>query len=147
MRYWMFFCGLVLAFGLSTAALAGDGEIVFSGFPFHRVVIEEIDKPRPESIPTDKRQEFAIVIETDGDGFSWTSREGKPLIYAGRSGVFETWVAFDGSGYVRISPKGVGDPTAGPSEYVYVEHLVNKIGSVTYWGFGYLSRPSSMNSK
>lgn len=140
MRYWGFLCGLVSAFLVPTAAFAGDGEIVFSGFPFHRVVIEEIDKPRPESIPTDKRQEFAVVIETDGDDFTWASRESKPLIYVGRSGVFETWLAVDGSGYVRIAPKGITDPSVGPTEYMYVEHLVNKLGSITYWGSGFLSR-------
>ena len=110
------------------------------GRRFHRVIIEDFENPRPETIPDAKKREFQIeIVEKDGE-LIWTSRDGKSLVKAGRSGLFETWLAPDGAGYVRLAPQAAIDPTADSNRYMYVEHLVNRLGSVTYWGFGYLAR-------
>lgn len=131
---------VLLASAASADGLAANDGVIFQGFPFHRVVIEEIDKPRAELIPEEKKAEFRIeIVRKDGE-FFWASREDKPLVYIGRSGLFETWLAAGGSGYIRIAPQAANDPSADATQFVYMEHLVNRLGSVTYWGKGYLSR-------
>lgn len=117
-----------------------DGDVVFSGFPFHAVVVENPAEPFPMEIPMEKRNELRLEISFQGGNYVWATRKNEKLIHAGRGGgLFRTWVAANGSGYIRIVPQSTVDPEADSTEYMYVEHLVNKLGSFTYWGKGHLA--------
>ncbi len=77
------------------------------------------------------------VIRQVGDKYFWASRDNVELGKVD-SGAYITFMALNGSGYVRIV-KPEGKPAASlmsPSEYHYdyVEHLLIGLRSVTYYG-------------
>jgi hypothetical protein len=104
------------------------------------VLIEDISKPQASTVPPEKKDELAVQIVARGKDFEWANRGNQKLVYAGKDGIFETWMAANGSGYIRIAPNTAVDPSASPTAFTYVEHVVSNLGSTTYWGTGTLSR-------
>lgn len=111
---------------------------VFKGRP--SVKISEGGTARtPENLDQSKAINLGCVISRIGEEYYWASRENTPLT-AIDNGFFITFVAQNGSGYVRIikNDKGVKNTVAMMSEtekeYDYVEHLILGLRSVTYYG-------------
>ena len=74
-----------------------------------------------------------------GEDYFWESRGNIPLL-PHKSGAYITFVAANGSGYVRILNKSMREMWAllldveKENNYLYVEHLAHRLGSVTYYG-------------
>lgn len=118
---------------LPLASIAGT---VFSGSPSQK--ISEAGSERVvEQIPKDRAPGLNCVINEISGKYYWATRANKEMVRLS-SGAFITYVAVDGSGYVRVI-----DPSAkqaaelmSPTEakFGYVEHLLLGLRSVTYYG-------------
>ena len=90
-----------------------------------------VDVPRATAV------NLECVISEIGGRFYWATRENKELTRH-ESGAFVTFIATDGSGYVRsILPRfknaaSLMSPTE--ERFDYVEHLLTGLASVTYYG-------------
>jgi len=77
------------------------------------------------------------VISEIGGKYYWASRENKPLVLI-RGGAFNTYIAADGSGYIRVTipemKKTVDAMGGAEADFDYVEHLLIGLSSVTYYG-------------
>ena len=110
--------------------------MVFSGIP--SVKVSEAGSERvPEAIHRDNAVNLGCVISEIGGKFYWATRGNKELVRHA-SGAFVTYVAIDGSGYVRIVDPSAKASAAlmSPTEakFDYVEHLLIGLRSVTYYG-------------
>jgi hypothetical protein len=109
---------------------------VFIGIPSVRIS-EGGSERVPETISRDDATAFTCVIVQNGDTYLWASRENLELVRI-ESGAFETFVALNGSGYVRrVRPEMKGAAALmSPTEarFDYVEHLMMGLRSVTYYG-------------
>lgn len=111
-------------------------EIVFSGVP--AVKVSEGGSSRVvEDLKGTKISEAECIITKIGDKYLWRTRNNVELFLV-RSGAFITFVATNGSGYVRIIPSDLKEAASlmGETEkkYDYVEHLLIGLRSVTYYG-------------
>ena len=125
---------------ITVVPVLGGESIIFTGLP--EIKISEGGVSRvPESLTKDKTIQFKCTITKIDDKYYWTSRENVELIPIA-SGAFITYLAINGSGYVRLvkpEMKGevkklgaiAGDPEA---KFDYVEHLLLGLKSVTYYG-------------
>lgn len=127
---------LFLVLTLPTTLLAA--ELEFEGSPAVKVqVIEGVAQTEPV-VPL-KAREFRAVVVREGDQFLWASRNNVPLVKR-ESGAYVTYVAANGAGYVRVlNPAMRKLRESLPAEqrereFVYMEHLVNQMGSITYFG-------------
>jgi hypothetical protein len=110
--------------------------LIFTGIPSVRIseggndrVVEQIKKA--------KKIEFSCVIkEVDGKYF-WETRGNKQLVKIDTEG-FVTFIAGDGSGYIRMIKPELKELTSRMSstekDYDYVEHLLIGLRNVTYYG-------------
>ena len=137
---WLAF-GLILALvGLVSQGAASAQQqtvTVFQGTPQFR--INELGVERAEALSRQVAADFAVVISKIGDDYYWASRENLPLIEVdGGEGAYVTYVAANGSGYVRVikpEMKAVASLIGGANaRYDYVEHLLLGFTSVTYYG-------------
>ena len=135
-----FALGLILALvGLVSQGAASAQQqtvTVFQGTPQFR--INELGVERAEALSRQVAADFAVVISKIGDDYYWASRENLPLVEVDGGGAFVTYVAANGSGYVRVikpEMKAVASLPGGASaRYDYVEHLLLGLTSVTYYG-------------
>jgi hypothetical protein len=109
---------------------------VFKGRP--SIKISEGGSARtPEKLTTSKAVNLACIISKIGDDYFWASRENTPLSLVD-SGAFITFVALNGSGYIRIIKDDMKQAASMMSEtekdFDYVEHLLIGLRSVTYYG-------------
>jgi len=113
-----------------------DAEVVFTGIPALKISEGGVERV-VEDINEDKASEFKCVITKKGDKYFWTSRNNIELNRI-QSGVFLTFIATSGVGYVRIIPPELKDTAALMSEteekYDYVEHMLIGLRAVTYYG-------------
>tara|TARA_B100001964_G_scaffold89943_1_gene101066 strand:+ start:408 stop:824 length:417 start_codon:yes stop_codon:yes gene_type:complete len=124
---------LILTFNLP---LTYAEEIVFSGTPIVKISEAGLDRV-VENIKGERAMDFRCVISKVGERYYWLTRENKELVKIS-SGAYDTFVALNGSGYVRIIPKdmkGAASLLAGTEgKFDYVEHLLLGLKSVTYYG-------------
>ena len=110
--------------------------IVFSGTPIVKISEGGIDRV-VDNIKGERAMEFRCVISKVGERYYWLTRENKELVKIS-SGAYDTFVALNGSGYVRIIPKdmkGAASLLGGTEgKFDYVEHLLLGLRSVTYYG-------------
>ncbi|TKS61864.1 MAG: hypothetical protein EWM73_02911 [Nitrospira sp.] len=130
-------CALAGATALVMAPLASaQSHTVFEGLPV--VKISEGGTERlPQTLSREKAVSFGCAISEIDGKYYWASRENKELIRR-TSGAFVTYIAIDGSGYIRViepNEKSVASLMS-PSEATldYVEHLLIGLQSVTYYG-------------
>ena len=90
-----------------------------------------------DKLSNEKSASSICEIKTDGNKYYWYSRNNKELVKI-VAGAFVTYVAIDGSGYVRVimpefksAASQMGDTEA---KFDYVEHLLMGLKSVTYYG-------------
>lgn len=110
---------------------------VFTGLPAQKISESGLDR-RVDPVPRDATVNLRCVVSEIGGKFYWASRDNKELIRL-RSGAFTTFVAVDGSGYIRIidpAQRPLLTMSATEAKFDYVEHLLFGLRSVTYHGSG-----------
>ena len=107
-------------------SLFAQEEIVFIGIPEIRINESGVRRIS-EKLATEKATEFECTITKIDDGFHWSSRENVTLLST-QSGIFTTFIATNGSGYIRI--------ISGNTEkrFDYIEHLLLGLRTITYYG-------------
>jgi len=122
---------LLLAFAVPSWA-----EEVFVGIPLARTVLSGEQLQRTQ-IDKNDQLEFKVIIVKEGDRFFWKTREMKELTRL-QSGLFVTYQALDGAGYVRVDLSGgaIGDlKVPGSSlDIGYIEHIKLGLNTITYQG-------------
>ena len=122
--------------------LAGAGSAkqapitVFKGRPSVKVSEGGVERT-PVQVTRDQANNLECVISQIGTSFYWASRENVQLFRVDSAG-FITFVAANGSGYVRMTKPEAKAAAAmmSPTEenFDYVEHLLIGLRSVTYYG-------------
>ncbi len=129
--------GMLLSCILAACGYAQENEeIVFSGTPV--IKISEGGTSRVvEDLKSEKVLETECTITKIGDKYFWKTRNNVELFLV-QSGAFVTFVATNGSGYVRIIPSNLKEAASLMDEtekkYDYVEHMLIGLRSVTYYG-------------
>jgi len=129
-----YIAALLLVF--SGSALAG--ELVFEGYPIKRIETTEQTTSSYDVLKS-KASEFRVVIELEGGNYYWRSRENLLLVRT-ESGVYITYLAANGSGYVRVLSDAMREvykmlpDEEKQKHYLYMEHLIHQLGSITYYG-------------
>jgi hypothetical protein len=116
------------AFTQTTTVFSGAPSVKISEAGFERV---------PERLDSVQGADLACVISRVGDKYYWASRENQSMVRI-ESEAFITFVAVNGSGYVRVTIPEMKDSVSGMGEtekrFDYVEHLLIGLKSVTYYG-------------
>jgi len=128
---------LLVSVGLLTPVWSPAQEItVFSGIPLVKVSEGGTDRSTDQLSP-DRAGESGLIIKKLGDKYYWATRSNKELIPRA-GGAFVTFVAVDGTGYVRVITQEGKSAAAllSPAEqkFDYVEHLLIGLRSITYYG-------------
>ena len=133
MRLSLFALSILICY---VADASAQSTTVFAGVP--SVKISEGGTERnPEALTRLQAANVHCVISQIGDKYDWASRENKPLVLIER-GAFMTFVAADGTGYIRVTIPSAKEAAAllggTEAEFDYVEHLLIGLRSVTYYG-------------
>jgi hypothetical protein len=128
--------GLVALLLVGGLASAQTPVTVVRGIP-QLGIVEGGTERTSEVLPRARAVGLGVVISQIGDNYYWASRENTPLV-AIDAGAFVTYFAVNGSGYVRVIKPGMKsavsllEPAA--AQYDYVEHLLQSLHSITYYG-------------
>ena len=117
---------------------ANAQQLEFQGYPVEKVSTDGKKTDRKELTKIESK-EYIVTITKNGETYSWASRGNTPLIKI-QSGVFITYLATNGAGYIRVI-----DPAVKPSlcnaeikmldcSFSYVEHMTQMLASITYYG-------------
>ncbi len=91
----------------------------------------------PNSLEYSEATNLECVVSKIGDDYFGASRENTPLVRI-ESGAFITFLAINGSGYVRVLKESHKDAASLMSvtekQFDYAEHLLIGLRSVTYYG-------------
>jgi hypothetical protein len=123
---------------VSSPVPARAAELEFEGTPTVKVVVSE-GATRSSPVSGLDATDLHAVVVRDGDRYLWKSRKNTPLSKS-VSGSYITYTALNGSGYIRVlSPEMRKLREQLPAEqrakeYVYMEHLVSQLQSITYFG-------------
>jgi hypothetical protein len=115
---------------------AQESEAVFIGVPTVKISEGGTDRA-VEKLARDKGLNLKCVVSRIGETYYWASRDNVRLVRV-ESGIFVTFIAVNGSGYVRLIE--LGKDKEGPQHrvteesFAYVEHLLLGLGSLTYYG-------------
>ena len=130
---------VVTASLLLTGSLsAQDYRVVFEGRPVAKVEANFEEVQRTE-LRADKAFEYAVRIVQRQGRYYWASREMKRLIRH-EAGAYITYVAIDGTGYVRtfipmmLAMRDQLSLEQQSREIGYTEHLLTQFASITYFG-------------
>jgi hypothetical protein len=124
---------------LAPAVAAYSQTTVFVGTPSLKIT-EEGSARQVDKLTEKEARDYRLVITQDGDRYLWASRKNIVLIQV-VSGSYVTFVATNGSGYIRtyaphmfeaLSQMSLEDQKS--EQFHYVEHLTVMLGSVTYYG-------------
>lgn len=123
----------LLIIGFSGSLIA-ESVTVFKGYPAIKIIERGSSRDANEVLVA-KAPDLACVISNIDGKFYWASRENVE-VFPMVSGAFTTYLAVNGSGYVRVSsPEArAGLKNAGEGEHDYVEHLLLGLNSITYYG-------------
>lgn len=130
-----FVAPLVLACAASSALAV---EVEFEGAPSVKVEVHE-GAAQTQAVPSARAREFSVRIVRSGKAYLWASRNNVPLLKL-EGGAYVTYVAITGAGYVRVLSPSIRKALAATAaeqrekKFVYMEHMVNQLGSVTYFG-------------
>ena len=120
---------LVVFLGLAGSVFSN--EIVAVGTPLVKIESGFQGSTRVE-LDAQKRSEYLVVIDFDGQNYRWKTRENK-ILNLSKSGIFYTFHAFDGSGYVKIGDMSALSQSS-EKQYFYMGHLILGLDTITYWG-------------
>lgn len=108
----------------------------FTGIPSVKVIEGGVERNIEKIEPTKASSVACNIKEVDGK-FFWETRGNKQLQVID-SGAFITFLATDGSGYVRLIKPSLKEAASVMSKteksFDYVEHLNLGLRSVTYYG-------------
>ena len=120
----------------STEVLGQTSPTAFKGRPSLKISEGGVER-LPEQIASDRAVNLECVISQIGNSFYWASRENAQLKRID-SGGFLTFIAVNGSGYVRVVKREAKAAASlmSPTEarFDYVEHVVLGLRSITYYG-------------
>jgi hypothetical protein len=110
----------------------------FEGTPVLKV---EVSDGAVQTLPVPKQTslKYGVRVERTPTGYVWASRNNVPLVRV-ESGDYVTYTATTGAGYLRVlAPVMRKALLALPDgerekEFVYMEHMVHRMGSITYFG-------------
>ena len=125
---------LFVLFSLIGVQSSGQ-ELVLSGTPSK---IVEIDQFGDRSTYSDFLK-IDLRITTDGENYYWASR-GNIQLAVTSSGIYVTYIAVNGSGYIRTVNETARtrfiEQTSNNivGRYTYVEHISNDLTSTTIYG-------------
>ncbi|HEX8154511.1 MAG TPA: hypothetical protein VF698_15360 [Thermoanaerobaculia bacterium] len=127
---------LIVATSIIAASLSAQSATVFRGRPSVKISEGGFER-RPETLGREKSVNLECVISKIGDDYYWASRENVAMVPV-ESGAFITYVAINGTGYVKLIKPAMKEVAAlmGAAEerFDYVEHLTFGLKSVTYYG-------------
>lgn len=113
-------------------------EVEFEALPSQVVYIDEA-KTTEATLSSKQATEARVRIIRTETGYIWETRKNL-LLEKSESGVYITYTALNGAGYVRVINPAMRSmlqslpPTQREKEFAYMEHLVNRLGSITYFG-------------
>ena len=109
---------------------------VFSGIPEVKVTEVGIERAA-EPLSRDGAANLGCVVSEINGKYYWATRENKEMIRRS-SGAFITFVAVDGSGYVRVidaaAKPAASQMSLTEAQFDYVEHLIIGLRSISYFG-------------
>ena len=120
------------------AATGVSAQVEFEGIPSVAVEMQE-GTTRSVEVSSSRVPDLKVTIAKEGGKYVWASRNNLTMNKT-ESGVYITYTATTGAGYVRVlNPmmrKALESlpPDQRAKEFVYMEHLVNRLGSITYFG-------------
>lgn len=115
-----------------------DYHVVFEGRPIRKVE-SSFSATVPSTLSSEDAFKYAVRIVERNRRYYWASRDMREL-QRFEAGSYITFVAVDGSGYVRIGSPMLLDlrdrlpADQRRAEIGYVEHLLIRFGSITYYG-------------
>ena len=131
------FCFLIL-----TPLSAQSAETVFKGRPQLQITETALSRV-PKQIGEAEADGFECVISKIGRRYYWASRENREMVRVASEG-FITFVAADGTGYVRLMDphrKSSTSLLSGTEDrFDYVEHVLTGLRSVSYFGITRVSK-------
>ncbi|MCP5130742.1 MAG: hypothetical protein H6985_14315 [Pseudomonadales bacterium] len=117
---------------------ANAAEVVFEGFPVKKIETNE-NSSNTSLLTTEQASEYKVTIIQDGENYYWATR-GNLQVIPMQSGSYVTFLASNGAGYVRtLIPEARNmfekmSPEEQANQYLYFEHIVHQMGSITYYG-------------
>lgn len=134
---------IIMGFALLFLALnTFAAEIIFEGYPDKKIETTETSSST-SLLTTDQSKEYKVTIIKEGENYYWASR-GNLQVIPEKSGSYVTYFAVNGAGYVRtFSPEALKillpalkqmTKEEQAKNYLYFEHLVHQMGSITYYG-------------
>ena len=129
---------IVTLLSFYTCTLYAQEAVIFHGIPSKRIE-RTADFSRSEIITGIESQSSAVRITKVGDKYFWASRDGIELQHY-TDGIYVTYFAVDGSGYIRtlsdtvrnVYQKQSDDTQVGQA--MYVEHVIIGLESITFYG-------------
>jgi hypothetical protein len=115
-----------------------QADVVFEGEPSVKIQITE-GNTLTTTLSSAQAPTLRVKIIKVGDQYIWASRNNLPMVKT-ESGAYITYTAVTGAGYVRVVIPMLRKmieampPAQREKEYVYMEHLVHTLGSITYFG-------------
>lgn len=100
--------------------------VAFVGFPARRS-INRLGTNETAALADKDSKEYVCLISRKNGKYYWSSRDNKEMTRH-FSGPFVIFSADDGSGYVKVFPESQNLPLD------YMEHLHDKLFTITYWG-------------
>jgi hypothetical protein len=126
---------MILFIMMASFAFA-QSETIFTGIPTIKISEAGVDRI-PEKIDQKRSVNLKCIISKINDKYYWASRE-NTLMLRVESGAFITFLALNGSGFVRVVSSGMKQAVSlmsnTESKFDYVEHLLIGLRSVTYYG-------------
>lgn len=110
-------------------------EIVFAGIPRTKILMDNGQPKPPEKISQEQSIEYKCTVTKLSNKYYWTTRENVELT-RNQSGIYTTFVAKHGSGYIQIIHPEMRKNLFEISElsYDYMEHLIIGLSTITYYG-------------
>lgn len=129
------FLALLFVFAL-TSPLYAQETIVFTGLPTIKISEGGISRVS-DTLSKNKSLEYKCTITKIDDKYYWATRENVELVPI-QGGAFITFLATNGSGYIRIVSLDMKEVVSlmGETEgtFDYVEHLMFGLKTITYYG-------------
>ena len=130
----------VFCFAISINSQADQliGDIIFEGYPVIKFETNGIESAE-HVLGSSDGMEYKVQITKQGEKFYWATR-GNAQLHPVISGVYVTYIAVNGAGYVRTYSEQMMrlynslPETQKQTELTYMEHLTHQIGSITYYG-------------
>ena len=130
----------VFCFAISINSQADQliGDIIFEGYPVIKFETNGIESAE-HVLGSSDGMEYKVQITKQGEKFYWATR-GNAQLHPVISGVYVTYIAINGAGYVRTYSEQMMrlynslPEIQKQTELTYMEHLTHQIGSITYYG-------------